>query len=384
MRQIVILGSGHAALSAVRELRAIDQEVAITLLTRESGDQYYKPNLSKALSMHKSPSDLVMKTRSELEAMYSVRILSRVEVTEIDRENKQIAYCDDGGKSSVIVYGKLVLATGASPIDLQLSSSKRILSINTLDDYRTFRAALQQVDSKAGRVAIIGAGFVGVELASDLCSQGYSLDLIDTASWPLNGVLPQALGEQVVAAFPDDQLGWYLNRKVMKVAEQEGRVVLLLDNGESVEAELVISAVGLSPNTDLAEACGLQVNRGIVTDACLRTSDPHIFALGDCAETLDCVRPFIAPATQAAKVVAQNLCGQSMHLQLPGQAVAVKNAYLPLVICPSMARDGWWEIDGDGQDLAARYSNALGLQGFSLSGEEVNRKSVLAKLVAAP
>lgn len=214
MKHIVIVGSGHAGLTLSRELRLLNKDIAITLLSRDSGDMYYKPNLSKAISMKKSPADLVMKRKSVLEQEQNINILSEVKVTGIEKEAKCLFYLDSDGVERELDYDQLVLATGASPVDLKLTNSERCISVNSLSDYEKFREQLEQLDPKEKRIAIIGAGFVGVEFASDLCSNGYEVDVIDAGDWPLNQALPKELGNKVMAAFPSDKAKWHMGCKV--------------------------------------------------------------------------------------------------------------------------------------------------------------------------
>ena len=379
MKHIVIVGSGHAGLTLSRELRLLNKDIAITLLSRDSGDMYYKPNLSKAISMKKSPADLVMKRKSVLEQEQNINILSEVKVTGIEKEAKCLFYLDSDGVERELDYDQLVLATGASPVDLKLTNSERCISVNSLSDYEKFREQLEQLDPKEKRIAIIGAGFVGVEFASDLCSNGYGVDVIDAGDWPLNQALPKELGNKVMAAFPSDKAKWHMGCKVSSV-EDEGEVLTLnLNNGTSITAGMIISSVGLSPNVELARAAGLEVSRGIVTDEYLRTNYANIYALGDCAETFNIVRPFIGPATQSAKCLAKTLIGEETAVEFIRQAVQVKLSYIPLLICPASEPGGDWNIDGEQINLIARYISASRLNGFSLLGEAVTQKIQLLK-----
>ncbi|KZZ72682.1 hypothetical protein A3766_21200, partial [Oleiphilus sp. HI0132] len=376
---IIIIGSGHSAITLVRELRAHGKALKISLLTQDSGDLYYKPNLSKAISMNKAPLDLIMKKREVLEQEHDVKIIHQVQVEAIETDQRCVRYRDSNSAVNELIFDELVLATGASPMNLELTDSPRCVSVNNLAEYEMFRAELQKLDKSTSRIAIIGAGFVGIEFASDLCNNGFQVDVIDTASWPLSRSVPEQLGEHIMNAFPKEQVQWHMEQKVGDVQDDGDQLLLELDTGTVIRADLILSAVGLLPRVDLAKQANIEINRGIMTDEFLRTSHPNIYAIGDCAETLGAVRSFIAPATASAKCLAKTLCGEPAALVLPPQAVAVKLAYSPLVICPSYESKGEWRVEGEGNSYAARYTTQSNISGFALLGECIAQKGSFIK-----
>ncbi|MCZ7654666.1 MAG: FAD-dependent oxidoreductase [Rhodocyclaceae bacterium] len=191
-------------------------------------------------------------------------------------------------------YSRLVLALGADPIRLALAgdAADAVLSVNDLADYARFREALKE----ARGVAILGAGLIGCEFANDLAAAGHAVTVLDPAAWPLASLLPQPAGEALLSPLAALGVSWRLGRAVKAVDRDGSGFRLTLDNGDRVDADLVLSAVGLRPRIALAKEAGLAVNRGILADALLRTSDADIFALGDCAEIEGQVRPTYCPS----------------------------------------------------------------------------------------
>src|SRR5439155_4748984 len=157
-------------------------------------------------------------------------------------------------------------------------------------------------------------------------------------------------------------------------------VVIRCTNGEQVTCDVVLSAIGLKPRTALARAAGLAVGRGITVDRRFQTSDPHIFALGDCAEVAGQWLPYIAPIAHAAKVVATNLAGGEGSITYPAMPVIVKTPACPTVVCPPNTEvAGEWKIERDGHGMRSLfYDEAGALRGFALHGDNTAQASSLA------
>ncbi len=377
MKSIVIIGAGHAGLTLAREIRSQDKTVPVTIISQDPVQAYYKPSLSKALSMNKSPTDLILKSVHILKRDLDANVFENTSVLSIDSEKKTI-HClakeVDGVKPApfYLEYQSLVLATGASPIELPINGAAgNVVSVNTLQDYVHFRGMIE--DKK--RVLIIGAGFVGCEFASDLSGQGYQVNVVDRSSWPLQAVLPEKMGEEIKQALSQNGVNWNFQTTVEKITKDGNRLRVQLSNASVIQADVIISAIGLQPNTQIASAAGLNTRKGIVIDEHCQTSADCIYALGDCVEYDGQPLPFIAPATLAAKALAKTLTGNRTRLQLPPQPVAIKIANCPTLICPPNSREGSWQVKGNGQDLEAQYvSTNNEVYGFALLGKKTSLK----------
>jgi len=379
MAPIVIIGTGLAGYTLARELRRSGYAGAVTLLTADDGAFYSKPMLSNALAQGKTAEALVMSTVSQMAETLRATIHPHRRLAAIHPTEKHLVV--DG---ETIAYGKLVLAWGADPIRLPLAGERaaKVLSVNDRQDYARFRAAL----APAQRVAILGGGLIGCEFANDLRTAGKEVTVIDLAPWPLGRLLPEALGKTVAAGLAAAGVRWHLGRTVAEVGGgADGAFRLRLDDGATVDGDVVLSAVGLAPRTRLAATAGLQVGRGIVTDNFLATSDPSIFALGDCAEVGGQVRPFVLPITHGAKALARTLAGTPTPVAYPPMPVVVKTPAIPLVVCPpAPGSAGNWQVDVVTDGLRALFRDPQGrLTGFALAGKATAEKQALAAQLAS-
>ncbi len=385
MKSVVVLGSGLAGYTLVRELRKLDREVAITLVSRDSGDFYSKPMLSNAFALGKDAASLVNAAAADMAQQLNFT-LQQCEVLSINRQtiNRQNGILQTS--TGEIEYGRLVLALGADPIRLPLQgdAADAVLSVNNLADYAKFRDALEPANG-AKQVAILGGGLIGCEFANDLATAGYAVTVIDPTAYPLSGLMPEQAGKQLLAPLAAINVTWRFGSAVKTVNKASAGYTLTLTDNSTLRADLVLSAVGLRPRIELARAAGLTVNRGIVVDAQLRSSDANIFALGDCAEIEGQVRPFVLPIMHAARALARVLAGEAAQVAFPAMPVVVKTPAHPVAVLP-VARDavGVWKILAEGRGIKLGFFDAQNqLRGFALTGEYAAERSEMAKQIPA-
>ena len=382
MKPIVVLGSGLAGYTLVRELRKLDRDVAITLVSRDSGDYYSKPMLSNAFAQGKDAVALVNTAAAEIARQLDITLLQHAEVQGMDRELKQLQT-----SAGVIEYSRLVLALGADPIRLPLQGDAvdAVMSVNDLADYARFRGAIESMKRGAKQIAIIGGGLIGCEFANDLAGAGYAVTVIDPTAYPLSGLRPEQAGQQLLAPLAKLGVTWRFGVAVKAVDRQSSGYSLTLTDDTALHADAVLSAVGLRPRIELARSAGLAVNRGIVVDAQLRSSDADIYALGDCAEIEGRVLPYVLPIMHAARALARVLAGDDMKVEFPAMPVVVKTPAHPVVVLP-VARDaiGEWRILANGQGVKLGFFDSQNqLSGFVLTGEYAAERSAMAKQLGA-
>ncbi|WP_442604707.1 FAD-dependent oxidoreductase [Oceanimonas pelagia] len=363
LEPVVIIGTGHGGYQLAAALRARSPELPITLFTADDGALYSKPALSNALALGKDGDGLVSETALAWEQRLGVRVYPHTRVEKIDRENKRL-------HTSIgeYPYGRLVLATGAAAIEIPVAGEQSaMVSVNDLLDYRRFRERL------AGKrhVTILGDGLIGCEFANDLAAQGISVTVVGLGQWPMERLIPQPLGEALQRALSGLGVEWALQNSITRIdAEGEG-YRLQLQSGDELTTDLVLSAVGLRPNTGLAQAAGLATGRGISVDLAHATSDPAIFALGDCAEVAGQWAPYIAPINQAIPALVETLLGRPTQASLKDSPVLVKTPVLPLSVQPAVG-PGEWRVEAHGEELAAGFYGSDGsLNGFALLGREL-------------
>lgn len=360
LEPVVIIGTGHGGYQLAAALRAKSPELSITLFTADDGALYSKPALSNALALGKDGDSLISEPALAWEQRLGVRVYPHTRVERIDRENKQL-HTNIG----IYAYGRLVLATGASPIVISVEGEQSaMLSVNDLADYRRFR---RQLDGKK-HVTILGDGLIGCEFANDLAAQGVAVTVVGLGKWPMERLIPQPLGLALQQALTELGTDWALQDSIARIDRQGEGYRLQLQSGRILNTDLVLSAVGLRPNTGLAQAAGLATGRGIAVDVCHQTSDPHIFALGDCAEVEAQWAPYIAPINQAMPALVNSLLGTLSPAALKPAPVLVKTPVLPLSVMPA-GGEGEWRVEGEGRELAAGfYTPAGALTGFALLG----------------
>ncbi len=373
---IVIIGSGLAGYTVIREIRKLNQEIPITLITREPAYFYSKPMLSTAIAGRKEPMQLITGSREDMAAQLGITILAQTEVTAIDIKNQIITSAQGN-----ISYTKLVLALGADQIRLPLQgdAADQVISVNDLEEYRSFR---ERITNKK-RIAILGAGLIGTEFANDLIAGGYTVDVIDLANQPLGRLLPPSAAAELKRELANAGVSWHFETTIETITHHQDALLIQLKNGVQLVSDVVLSAVGLRPRTTLAKLAGLNTNQGIQVNRRLETSAPQVYALGDCAEVDGLVLPYVMPLMQAARALAPNLLGEEVTVLYPAMPVMVKTPAMPIVVSPP-AKDavGMWESTAQEGGMKACFKSATGkLLGFALVGTATTERASLAKLL---
>jgi rubredoxin-NAD+ reductase len=322
-------------------------------------------------------------------AQLNATVLTATRISHIDTAAKTVTT-----PSAQIAYDKLVLATGAEPIRLNFEgdAADAVMSVNHIDDYARFRASLEATEAgRQARVAILGAGLIGCEFADDLCAGGHAVTLIDPNPLPLAALAAPALSEGLKSALEARGVALRLGTTASRVDHAGAALRLALADGSSIEADIVLSAVGLRPNITLARAAGIVCQRGILIDAEGRTSAPDVFALGDCAEYTvpggdTAVMPYIAPLMSAARAIAKTLSGEPTAIDLKPAPVLVKTPSYPLALLPPprQAVGDWHHASEDKRTIARFYDAAGLLAGFGVSHHDAgSRNQLLAALGSA-
>ncbi len=376
MKPIIVLGSGLAGYVVIRELRKLNTELPITLISKVNGDYYSKPTLSNAFAQGKSVANLVQTSAPDMAKQLNFNLLAHTEVRAIDRIKKSLQT-----SSGTFEYDKLVLAMGADPIriPLQGDAADQVMSVNNLTDYSRLRYKL----SNAKSVAIIGGGLIGCEFANDLATAGYKVNVIDPGNYPISGLLPEQAGKQLMEPLSKIGVSWNFGTSVIKIDSSSNGYTLTLANGVTVSADLVLLAVGLRPRIQLAREAKLIVNRGIVVNAQLRSSDESIFALGDCAEIEGNVMPFVLPIMHSGRALARILNGEEARVDFPAMPVVVKTPAHPIAVLPvQRGISGVWKEMASGKGVKLGfYDEQNRLAGFALTGEFAGERNEMVKMI---
>lgn len=371
---IVVIGTGLAGYNLVKELRKLNPEQAITMITADDGRNYSKPMLSTGFGKNKSADELAMATPAAMAEQLNIVIRSHSRVTHIDCAAHTLYLGEEP-----LRYSKLVLASGAEVVKPRVEGDAEdcIYSINDLQDYGRFRAAAEGKK----RVLIMGAGLIGAEFANDMAAGGFEIDVVA----PCDQLLPSLLPPQAAAAVQHGLEGlgvrFHLGPLVSRINKTAAGLQVTLSNGELIDTDLVVSAIGLRPRLDLAVKAGLQVNHGIVVDRELQTSEADIYALGDCAEVEGRVLLYVLPLMACARALAKTLNGEPTAVSYGVMPVTVKTPVVPVAVAPVAAdQAGNWSIDAQGHDVQAEFRNSDGqLLGYALTGAKVMNKVALNK-----
>ena len=385
MHPIIIIGSGMAGYTVAREFRKLSPEQELVMICADDAVNYAKPTLSNAFAGNKAPEQIALGDAAKMAAQLNMRIEAATLVKEIHPESHEITL-EKNGETITQPYSKLVLAVGANPIRLAIAGdgSDDIHVVNSLTDYRTFRENLSKRKDK--RVVILGAGLIGCEFANDLLHSNYDVTVIDLAPQPLGRLLPNHVAEAFKTNLEQAGIKFALSttvEKVTKINDGEDYAVTLA-NGQTLVADIVLSAIGLQPNIALAKEANIQTSRGIITNTLLETSQPDIYAVGDCAKVNGTLLPFVMPIMQQARALAKTLSGQNTNVHYPAMPVAVKTPAAPLTVLPApLDVDVNWETEEFDDGMLAKAIDSQGtLRGFVLLGATASKQRLaLSKLV---
>ncbi|WP_326823456.1 FAD-dependent oxidoreductase [Streptosporangium sp. NBC_01639] len=311
MTRLVIVGNGMAGARLVSEVRARDRHTKVTVIGAETWQPYNRVLLSNVVAGTMLP-DQVRLLDPAWYADHGVTALLGVEVVSIDRETQAVLTADGRREP----YDVLVLATGSSPFVPPVPGAAGAAVFRTLDDCQTILAAA----GTARRAVVVGGGLLGIEAARGLAGRGLPVTLLHLAGHLMERQLDAEAG--LVLGETLAELGVEI-RTGVAVEEILGDGVRLR-GGETVEADLVVLACGVRPVTDLAGDAGLEVRRGIVVDDEMRTDDPSIFAIGECAEHGGRVYGLVAPAWEQAAVVADLVTGADKSSRYRGSRLVTR------------------------------------------------------------
>jgi 3-phenylpropionate/trans-cinnamate dioxygenase ferredoxin reductase component len=276
---IVIVGGGLAGAKAAEALRDNDFDGHVVLFAAEEHLPYERPPLSKEyLAGKKTLDDFTVDTAAWYRD-HHIELQLGTEVSAIDPANHTVTLPDD----STVRYDKLLLATGSAPRRPPIpgADAERVHYLRTIDD----AAALDSVLTAGSSLAIVGAGWIGLEVAAGARDRGVNVTVVEMAEQPLLGALGPELGAVFATLHRGHGVDLRLGANVAEVTTSGGAATgLRLGDGDTIDADAVLVAVGAAPNTGLADGAGLAMgDGGVLVDSSLRTSDPDIFAVGDIA-----------------------------------------------------------------------------------------------------
>ena len=375
---VVIVGTGLAGYNLAREFRKLDSETPLLLITADDGRSYSKPMLSTGFGKNKDADGLSMASPGAMAEQLNAQVRTHTRISGIDPGHKQLWIGEEA-----VPYRDLILAWGAQTVQVTVEGDAQdaIYPINDLEDYARFRTAA----AGKRRVLILGAGLIGCEFANDLIAGGYDVDLVAPCEQVMPTLLHPAAAAAVQTALEGIGARLHLGPILTRLQRSADGVEAHLSDGSVIRCDVVVSAIGLRPRTDLAAAAGIRVNRGIEVDRLLKTSHANIFALGDCAQVEGLSLLYVMPLMSCARALAKTLAGNPTAVSYGAMPITVKTPVCPLVVSPvPPGYEGVWSVEGSGPDIKAVCRDADGkLLGYALTGEAVREKLALNKELPA-
>ena len=318
--KVVIIGGGAAGASCAARLRRLDEFAEILILEKTDEISIANCGLPYYVSgVIGDRENMLVSSPEKFKSWFRVDVRLNAEVIKINREAKSLQLKN----GEVIDYDTLVLTPGASPVipDFAGMDKTRVFAVRTLDDADRIKCFIKNNGSK--KAAVIGGGFIGVEMAENLAEMGLETTLIELSNQILAPV------DSEVAQFAQNTMIEHRVNLILSdgVREFRGNKIILNSNKE-VEFDIVIMAIGVRPEISLAKDCGLETNRGILVNDFMQTSDEQIYAAGDSVEVKDFVSdtntmiPLAGPANRQGRIIADNICGlNSVYKKSQGTSV---------------------------------------------------------------
>ncbi|ADM10757.1 hypothetical protein PB2503_13599 [Parvularcula bermudensis HTCC2503] len=315
--RLVIIGNGMAPGRVLDHLfERAPGAYDVTIFNAEPRVNYDRIMLSPVLSGEKAFEDIIIHDDAWYE-QNGVTLHRGKRVTEIDRQRKTVTAAD----GTQAEYDKLLIATGSTPFIIPVPGHDLdgVLGYRDLDDVEKMLAAAEQ----GGRAVVIGGGLLGLEAAVGLKKRGMDVTVLHLAPTLMERQLDEPAGHLLQAAIERRGIEVLTKANTKEILGTERVEGVRLDNGRVIEADLVCMAAGIRPSTELAKDAGLEIGRGIVVGDDLRTSDPDIFAVGECVEHRGICYGLVAPLYEMAKVIAAQLC-EDCEAEYLGSEVSTK------------------------------------------------------------
>ena len=358
--KIVIVGGGAAGFAAAEMLRRLDYRGEVVMVSDDTAPPVDRPNLSKDYLAGSAPEEWVPLRPDAYYAENGIDLRLGARIGMIKPREREVVLTDGGA----IAYDRLLLATGAEPVRLELpgAAPSDVLTLRSLADCRRIIARCQT----ASRVLVIGASFIGLEVAASLRARGLEVHVVAPEARPMERVLGPQLGEVIRALHEEKGVHFHLGNTVNAFEAKRA----MLTDGNSLEADFAVLGVGVRPRIKLAEEAGLALDRGVAVNSHLQTSAPDIYAAGDIARWPDRhsgksirVEHWVV-ATRQGQTAARNMLGMaeaftsvpffwSQHYDISINYVGHAEGWNELVVEGNlMAKDGLVRFRHGGDTLA--------------------------------
>ena len=397
--RVIIIGGGAAGASCATRLRRLNEDAEIIILERTSEVSIANCGLPYYISdVIPNRDSILVSTPQKFKSWFNIDVRLETEVVEINKEEKYVIT----SSNEKLSYDYLVLANGAKPIVPEFAglNKDKTFVVRTLSDADKIKSYIKNNPVK--KVAVIGGGFIGIEIAENLIEMGLDTTLIE-----LNNQILAPVDFEIAKIAQDEMIKKGVNLILSDGVQKFSENQIVLNSNNAIDYDLCILAIGVKPETDLAHKAGLETNRGIIVDEYLKTSNKFIYAAGDNIEAKDFVSgqntllPLAGPANRQGRIVADNICGfNSTYKNTQGTSVV---KIFDLTVASSGNNEKqlkqkeipYWKTYVYGRSHAGYYPNSdmilykllfsndgkiLGIQGIGESGVE-KRVDVIATIM---
>lgn len=300
-QKLLMIGNGMAGVRTIEEILEREPgKYAITIIGDEPYPNYNRIMLSNILQNKMTPSEIILND----EAWYTdnqIELHTSEQALLIDRHTKTVTTTKRN-----ISYDKLILATGSRAFILPIPGADLdgVLGFRTINDTEK----MIDISQKYERATVIGGGLLGLEAARGLLDQGMDVTVIHLAEWLMETQLDAKAGELLKADLEAQGMKFLMQKATSKILGKSRVTGLAFKDGTQIETDLVVMAIGIKPEIELAQQANLPTGRGILVDDSMTTADPDIFAVGECAEHNGIAYGLVAPLYEQGKVLADRLC----------------------------------------------------------------------------
>ena len=371
----VIIGNAAAGIGTVEGIREYDKDGEILIISDEKYDTYSRPLISYWLKEAVTEENMRYRNADFYEKN-NVKTMLDTKVIAIDPDKKEVVI--EGGEN--VPYDKLMVATGSKPFVPPMQGMEKIakkFSFMKKDDAKTVKEAVFD----GARVLIVGAGLIGLKAAEALEHYNAKMTVVDLANRILPSILDEAASEIMQKHIESKGVRFILNTSVSEFSENSAK----LSNGETVDFDMVILAVGVRPNVELIKEAGGNVGRGIITDNRQQTSLKDIYAAGDCTESYDIsieanrILAILPNAHNQGVVAGKNMAGKEAYYlnAFPMNAIG----FFGLHIITAGSYDGEPVVETDGTNYKKLVVKDKQLKGFILMGKYIKRAGIYTSLI---
>jgi nitrite reductase (NADH) large subunit len=303
--RLVVIGNGMAAMRTVEELLHLEPDLYnITVIGREPHGNYNRIMLSPVLSGEKSFQEIMLHTPEWYEAQ-GIKLISGVVTESVHRKRREVTLSN----GEVVGYERLLIATGSNPFVIPMPGHQH-LAVIQFRDIQDVEKMVEVAASRSGQRAIVlGGGLLGLEAANGLAKRGVKVTVVHDIDYLLNRQLDREAANMLQAELERRGIEFAIGVKSDHIVIDEAGVLkgLAFKDRDILEGDMLVMAVGVRPNVALAKSIGLQVDKAIITDDTMQTSDPRVYAVGECVQHRGALFGLVAPLFDQAKVCASHL-----------------------------------------------------------------------------